>query len=146
MKVQVEIDPTCKETEIVIRTHELTDEINEMIQKISVSHQKTLAGFIDDEVHLLEASDLVRIYSVDKKVIAETGLQAYILRMRLYELEERLDSSRFVRISHSEIVNLKAIKKIDLSFTGTIAMTLSNKKTAYVSRRYVSKIKTRLGI
>jgi len=146
MKVHVEIDSNCKETEMIIRTNELTDEINEIIQKISVSNQKILAGFTNDDVHLLDVSDVIRIHSVDKKIIAETMSEEFMLRMRLYELEERLDQTSFVRISHSEIVNLKAIKKIDLSFTGTIAMTLSNKKTAYVSRRYVSKIKKILGI
>jgi DNA-binding LytR/AlgR family response regulator len=70
----------------------------------------------------------------------------FILRVRLYELEERLDKTRFVRISNSEIVNLKAVKKIDLSFTGTIGITLSNGATSYVSRRYVSKIKQVLGM
>jgi len=146
MKVNVEIDPNCKETEIIIRTNNLTDEINDIIQKISVSNQKILAGFSNDDVHLLDVVDVIRIYSLDKKVIAETMSEEFILRMRLYELAERLDQMRFVRISHSEIVNLKAVKKIDLSFAGTIAITLANKKTAYVSRRYVGKIKKLLGI
>ena len=60
--------------------------------------------------------------------------------MRLYELEERLDN-RFVRISNSEIVNLKKVKSLDLSFVGTICMELSNGEVSYVSRRYVSKMK-----
>ena len=30
-----------------------------------------------------------------------------MLRQRLYEIEERHESSRFVRISNSEIINLK---------------------------------------
>jgi len=146
MKIKVEIDPNYQQPEIVIRTNELTDELNEIIQKISITNQKAIAGFTDDDVHILETADIVRIYAVDKKVIAETHTQTYTLRNRLYELEERLGSGHFVRISHSEIVNLKTIKKLDLSLTGTIAMTLSNGKTAYVSRRYMSKIKKVLGI
>ena len=65
--------------------------------------------------------------------------------MRLYELEERLDN-RFVRISNSEIVNLKKVKSLDLSFVGTICMELSNGEVSYVSRRYVSKMKKILGL
>jgi DNA-binding LytR/AlgR family response regulator len=63
----------------------------------------------------------------------------------LYELEERLDN-RFVRISNSEIVNLKKVKSLDLSFVGTICMELSNGEVSYVSRRYVSKMKKILGL
>ena len=53
---------------------------------------------------------------------------------------------RFVRISHSEIVNLRRVKRLDLSLSGTICMELSNGTTAFVSRRYVAKIKEILGI
>ena len=69
-----------------------------------------------------------------------------MIRLRLYELEERLDDRKFVRISHSEIVNLKMVKSLDLSYVGTICMELSNGELCYVSRRYVSKIKRILGL
>ena len=65
--------------------------------------------------------------------------------MRLYEIEEKLCSGNFVRISNSEIINLKKVKNFDLSFTGTILVRLSDGSTSYVSRRYVSKIKKILG-
>lgn len=51
-----------------------------------------------------------------------------------------------IRISNSEIVNLKKVKNLDLSFVGTICMELSNGDVSYVSRRYVSKIKRLLGL
>ena len=61
-------------------------------------------------------------------------------------MEEQLDNRKFVRISNSEIVNIKKIKKLDTSLTGTICMYLEGEKMTYVSRRYVSKIKKVLGI
>lgn len=70
----------------------------------------------------------------------------YTLHIRLYEIEERLNSHQFVRISNSEIINLKRVDNFDLSFTGTICVKLSNGTTTYVSRRYVAKIKKILGI
>ncbi len=75
-----------------------------------------------------------------------TAKGEYLLRMRLYEAEERLDQTRFVRISNSEIINLKMAKRFDLSFSGTICVNLAGGQTAYVSRRYVAKIKRLLGI
>ena len=68
------------------------------------------------------------------------------LRERLYELEGKLDRHTFVRISHSEIVNLKKVTALDLSLTGTIKMTLVGDVVCYVSRRYVKKIKEALGL
>lgn len=146
MKIKVEIDTTCKEPEITLRTNEMTDEIKEMIQKLSAYQHKILAGFQEDTIQLIDLTEIIRIYSADKKIFAQTQSSEFVIRLRLYELEERLDKSLFVRISNSEMVNIKAIKKIDLSYAGTISITLSNGTTTYVSRRYVKKIKQVLGI
>ena len=70
----------------------------------------------------------------------------YTLRLRLYEMEERLDSRCFVRISNSDIIHLKKVRSFDLSLAGTIRITLSNGTGTYVSRRSVAKIKQLLGI
>lgn len=79
-------------------------------------------------------------------MLAVTGKGEYTVRIRLYEIEERLNPGQFVRISNSEIINLKKVKNFDLSFTGTICVELVNGMTTYVSRRYVSKVKKILGI
>ena len=95
---------------------------------------------------MLEPSDIYRVFAISGKVFAETNHGEYALRLRLYEVEQRLDSQFFVRISNSDIVNLKQVKNFDLSFTGTICITLSNGTITYVSRRSVVKIKQLLGI
>ena len=95
---------------------------------------------------MIEPQTIIRIYAASGKVFAVTEKGVYTLRLRLYELEERLNGSRFVRISNSEIINLQKVNCFDLSFTGTICVKLSDGATTYVSRRYVSKIKKILGI
>ena len=79
-----------------------------------------------------------------KVVSAQTGQDVYPFRLRLYELEERLDRTRFARISSGEIVNLDRVTSLDLSLSGTIRMTLDGGIQTYVSRRYVKKIKETL--
>ena len=105
-----------------------------------------LAGFRDDTVTLLEPEQIIRVFASGGKVLTETETGAYTVRFRLYEIEQRLDSKSFVRISNSEIINLKKVKGFDLSFAGTICVSLSNGTVTYVSRRYVSKIKQLLGM
>ena len=91
---------------------------------------------------LLPQSQVVRCYAQDKRVYATVdGGAVYLLRERLYELEEQLDRGKFVRISNGEIINLDKVTAVDLSLTGTIRMTLGEAGYAYVSRRYVKKIK-----
>ena len=89
---------------------------------------------------------MIRIYLNSGKVVAVTDKGEYILRLRLYEIENLLLTDQFIRISNSEIINLKKDNNFDLSFTGTICVKLSNGVTTYVSRRYIPKLKKILGI
>ena len=146
MEIEVRIDPNCKTPKIVITAPQMTDEITLLVQSLSQAYPQIIAGFSQDEVTLLEPNDILRIYAADQKVYAQTAAQEYTLRLRLYELEERLDKRFFVRISHSEIINLKKIHRLDLSASGTICVELDDHTITYVSRRYVSQIKQALGI
>ena len=146
VQVEVKIDSSYTEPKIIVLTATMTEDISSLIKKLSADVPQILTGSRDDKTEVLEQSDLIRIYTGAGKVFAVTHKGEYTLRLRLYELEERLDSRRFVRISHSEIINLKKVSHFDLSFTGTICVKLSDGSTAYVSRRYVSKIKKILGI
>ena len=146
MKIEIKIDESCIEPKIVIVTDRVTDQINEMVKKLSVEPSEVLAGFRDEQVTVLEPSEIDRVYASGGKVYAETKNGTYLLRLRLYEAEQRLGSSSFVRISNSEIINLKKVKGFDLSFAGTICVSLSNGTVTYVSRRYVAKIKQLLGL
>ena len=148
MKLNIEIDTNIEEPAALITTPRMTEEVTRVVDFISKLDDITtvISGIRDDKVELLEQESIFRIYAEEGKVFARTESGLYQVRLRLYELEERLDDSKFVRISNSEIVNLKKVKSLDLSFVGTICMELSNKEVSYVSRRYVSKIKKKLGL
>lgn len=146
MQIEIKIDANCKETKVILVTEKITDDVNALIRKIADETPQILTGFQGDLLEILDQQDIFHIYSSKGKVIAVTCRGEYLLRLRLYELEERLDKTSFVRISNSEIINLKKVKKFDLSYTGTICVSLTNGTVTYVSRRYVSKIKQVLGI
>ncbi len=146
MQVEVRIDETCKETRIIVVTDKMTDEINEIIKKLSDEQPRMIAGFKEDVVEVLDPDSIYRIYAEARKVFAETKSDKYLIRLRLYEAEARLERGSFVRISNSDIINLKKVKGFDLSFAGTICVTLLNGTVTYVSRRFVAKIKKLLGI
>jgi len=148
MKLNINIDAETKEPEIMITTAQMTEEVNRVVDFVSrLDDAPTIiSGIREDKVELLDPDHIVKIYAEDSKVFTQTDNGTYQIRLRLYEAEERLDNSKFVRISNSEIVNLKKVKSLDLSFVGTICMELSNGTVSYVSRRYVSKIKKVLGL
>ncbi len=150
MKIDIRIDEKTQETTIIVQASKIDEEITEIINKLKEIENKnpkgTITGFKDDIVEIIDEHKIIRIYSSMQKVLAQTSIGTYLIKARLYELEERLDKNNFVRISNSEIINLKRVVNFDLSFSGTICVNLDNKETTYVSRRYVGKIKEVLGI
>lgn len=148
MKLEIKIDTAIVEPETVITTSAMTDEVNRVVNYISNLENSSfmITGQKDGKIELLDQENIIRLYAENGKMFAKLDQATYQIRLRLYELEERLDNEKFVRISNSEIVNLKKVKGLDLSFAGTICMELENGEVSYVSRRYVSKIKKKLGL
>lgn len=146
MQLEVKIDSSCIEPKVIILTASMTEDVNIILNKLSDQASPIISGSKDNKIEVIEQADLIRIYASSGKVFAVTHKGEYALRLRLYEIEERLPPHQFVRISNSEIINLKNVNNFDLSFTGTICVKLANGTITYVSRRYVSKLKKILGI
>lgn len=146
MNFEIKMDSSYIDPKIIVMTASMTEEVNNLVKLLSKDAPQIISGCKDDKFEVLEQADLIRVYAGNGKVFAVTDKGEYITRLRLYELEERLDSHWFVRISNSEIINLKKVNNFDLSFTGTICVKLVNGTITYVSRRYVSKVKKILGI
>ncbi|PEO58405.1 LytTR family DNA-binding domain-containing protein [Bacillus wiedmannii] len=146
MKFEVSIDPSYKEPKIIILTDKMTDEISDIMKRLSEARMDSLAVFSERGVEIVECKDIVRIYAEKQKVFLQTVAGIYTARSRLYELEAKLNNQFFVRISNSEIVNIKMITNMDISITGTIGVSLVGDIKTYASRRYVSKIKKLFGI
>jgi DNA-binding LytR/AlgR family response regulator len=146
MQIEIKIDEKCAEPKVIIMTDKMTDEINEIAKRISEQPPFVLAGFKNSEVTVLDPDKIINIYAANQKVYAVTDNGEYTVRLRIYEIEERLYPLGFVRISNSEIINLKKVKGFDLSFSGTICVNFQDGSTSYVSRRYVAKIKQVFGM
>ena len=119
MRVTVKIDPKRQEPEAVIHTAALTDEVL-LAQRLL--EDESIHGYRDGEIVLMPMGSLLRIYTEDQKVYAQTADGICQLRQRMYVLEELLDKRVFLRISNAEIVNSRAILRMDLSVTGTVGV------------------------
>lgn len=142
MKVDIIIDETIEETRVKIFAKEYSKEV-ETIKDLLVDK---LVAFRDKEVFILSHEEIIRIFAQDKSVFIKTKNGTFSSRLAIYELDQRLDKKKFIRISRSDIVNLDFVKKLDLSFTGTIAVELKNGEVAYVSRRNLKEFRKALGL
>ena len=144
MEVEIRTEPGRQEPKIVILAGEESEELRRLADSLSRLALGPIPVGRGEEKLLLPQGDFLRFYADGKGVSAQTAGESYTVPLRLYELEERLDAARFVRISNGEIVNLERVTAVDLSLSGTICMTLDGTVKAYVSRRYMKKIKETL--
>lgn len=146
MKLEIKLDPACAEPVLTLRAAAMTEELERLVRQLAEPAAPLLCGERAGRLEVLEPGRLLRVYAAAGRVYAETDRGEYLLRMRLYEAEARLAGRRFVRISHSEMVNLDRVESFDTRLTGTICVRLENGGVSYVSRRYVPAIKQILGI
>ena len=146
MKVELSLDQTLREPKIVILAPELTEEVRHMAERLGEEFSEQINGYREDGmIERIRCAEILRIYTEGQRVICETAEGRFFLKKRIYELEELLREG-FVRISNSEIVNIRKILRLDAGITGTIGVSLEGGVKTYASRRYVPKIRAKLGL
>ena len=145
MHIKTEIDPKYKEPELHVCNNEITAEVDNMVRELHELYDRRIAG-TDSRGNrcMLNPGEIVSAYAEGQKVMVLGAGGIYTVQKKLYELEEELGARNFIRISKSEIVNIRKIRNLDLSVTGTIKLVMKNDYETFVSRRNVAKIKERL--
>ena len=147
--IDVQIDSNCADPQIVIRASRMTPEIDAIVHAIencTGSVYPMVAAYDGDTMVLLSQRDIVRVYVESRRLIVRTEQGGFLARKTLAEMESLLDSGRFLRISRSEIINLRKVSNFDFSLTGTIHVRFDDGTSTWVARRYVRSIQRTLGL
>lgn len=143
MKCTVILDKT-REEEIVIYAHQKNEMIFE-IERMAQEKPLQMTGFSNEEIVRLELQDIYCFTVEGGRLYAIGENEKYLIKARLYNIEEILDKS-FIKINQSSIANVKKIQKFDASISGTLKVIFKNGHTDYVSRRNIKNVKERLGL
>lgn len=144
MKITINIDKNYSETEVTINASSMSDELDRVLASLRALDFK-LTGTKDGQTHILEASQVLYIDTVDKKTFLYTKQSVYETNQKLYELEEILSASNFFRAGKSVIINFNKIKSLKSDIGGRIIVILENGEKLIVSRQYTEFIKNKLG-
>ena len=145
MKISINIDPSLKDTEIVVNCAALTPETESVIAALRIMDSQ-MTVIKDDESYIIDIAKIVYIESVDRRTFVYTENECYETKLKLYETEERLCGSGFLRISRSCLVHLRYIRSIKAEFDRRLRLTLENGEQMIVSRQYADELKKRLGV
>lgn len=143
MRVDFFQDRNLDETRVIVQAPERSQDVEELMEAIRNYVPSPLSGYSDGILTRIGKDSVIRIYSKDKRVYADTTDGSYLIKSPLYQLEKDLPSN-FVRISNSEIVNGDKVIRLDLNLAGTIRIHLEGDIESRVSRRYIPKVKEAL--
>jgi two-component system, LytTR family, response regulator len=120
----------------------LDENVERLLSRLAAAPLKRLQVRVGDKIVLLDTADVAYFEAKDKYTFLHTTDQKYIVDLTLAELESKLDTTEFVRIHRSTIVNLKHMLELVKWFGGKYKMRLKDKgKTELVvSRGYVDRI------
>ncbi len=144
IKVNFIIDDNCEEPEITIRAKGKSERVDRIVEAVRDASKKDLTvipAYSDGKLELIPQNDIMRIRTEGRQIVLDTEDRYYIVKQTLTRIEEELYSSRFVRISQSEIINIYKVKRFDVSVSGTIGIEFDNGVKTYASRRYINSIK-----
>lgn len=130
-----------KLTLVVKERTKIVDDIEKIIQ----NKTDDIYGYTDREIIKVDKNEISCIFTDDNKVYIYVGKTKYLVKYRIKQLEDTLDSS-FIKINQGCIININSIKQFSSSIGGSIKVTLKNGFEDYISRRELTKVKRSLGI
>ncbi len=145
MKISIDIDSTKQDTEIQISCKSLTPEIEKIIATLRMLNQQIMVEK-EQETYILDVTKIMYVEAVDRKTFVYTKEDCYESKLKLYEMEERLEESGFCRVSKSCLIQLRRIKSLKSDMDRKLKVTLENGERIIVSRQYAEEIKRKLGV
>ena len=147
MKITIETPLPGEEDEIIIKMTELSDDVLKMVRRLKDGVSKeTMAVYADENIQMVLTRDILYFDATDNRVFAYTKKNCFETKKKLFEIENLLAGSSFLRISKNAIVNIKAIDHLSPEFNGRFIASLKNGEDIIISRGYVPELKKKLGI
>lgn len=143
MKIVVNQDPSCPETEIIVNCRQADEDLLKLIAMLRVYQQK-LAGILEGEQHLLDVKEVLYIDTVDKKTFLYTEKGVYQSALRFYELEDALKEMDFFRAGRSTILNVCRIRSLRPELGRRWLGAMDNGEQVWVFRQYAGELKEKL--
>jgi DNA-binding LytR/AlgR family response regulator len=140
----IQDDALGGDIEITVRAAEKNERVEKLLSVLSEHSGQMISCHLLSEKYDINTSDIILVMRDGRYVTAKTVGGDHIIKDALARVEENLDPAWFVRISQSEIINLKYLKNWDFVGGGIIQVKMENGIVSYTSRRYAKQIRETL--
>ncbi len=145
MKLTVEERPDLAEVEVTIRCPAINRRVRAIMAAANAADRR-LMGTDEHGTFLVEAADVLYAETVDGRTFLYEGDRVLESPLRLYELEDQLAGTEFIRASKSLLVNFDAVRGLRPQLNARLELILTNGEHVVASRQYAPAIKQKIGL
>lgn len=145
MKLNLTEDRSLKEAVIDITYNMFDRRIKKIVDTINMGNVK-LEGVLKDKRYYLVSHDVCYFESVDGRSFIYTESDVYESKEKLYELEEKLKGTSFVKINKQTLLNIDYLASVAPMENYRLEASLKNEEKLIISRHYMREVKRYLNI
>lgn len=145
MNVTITENPALDDIEVSVACPRIDERVQRIVSALG-AFDRALVGERDGATYRLDVDDVCYAETVDGKTFLYTADAVYQTPLKLYELEERLAGTEFVRASKQMLVNFDHVASIRPAPNARLQLMLDNGEAVIVSRQYAPVIKRKLGL
>lgn len=145
MNVTITENPALDDIEVSVACPRIDERVQRIVSALG-AFNRALVGERDGATYRLDVDDVCYAETVDGKTFLYTADAVYQTPLKLYELEERLAGTEFVRASKQMLVNFDHVASIRPALNARLQLMLDNGEAVIVSRQYAPVIKRKLGL
>ena len=146
MKLLIEEFEALNETEVTVSHSKNIDEDTKDILKYLNQFSKTITANRDGITYKISLNRVFYIDCVDNRTYLYLENDVYETNLKLYQLQEELNYTPFIRIGKSIIVNIEFLESVRPLLNGKLELLLLNKEKLVVNRRYVNDFRGKFGV
>ncbi|WP_455543117.1 LytTR family DNA-binding domain-containing protein [Intestinibacter sp.] len=146
MRLTIEQSSDNNEIEINIKCGQIIDEkLQKLIDQIRL-YSFSIIGKKNKEIYQISLKDVFYIESVEEKTFLYLEKDIYEASLKLYELEQQLANTSYIRVSKSIILNIEKLQSVKPLINGKLEANLQNGEKILINRHYVPEFKKKFGI
>jgi Response regulator of the LytR/AlgR family len=134
-----------KEVEITVRCGLIDPALEKLIAQIRL-YSFSVTGKKDGSSYAIRLEDIFYFESIEEKTFLYCNKEVYECGLKIYELEQQLSETDFVRISKSCILNVMKLESVRALLNGKLEAKLANGEKVIISRHYVQSVKEKLNL
>jgi DNA-binding LytR/AlgR family response regulator len=130
----------------IVFSEDKSEKVNKILDAIAKGEDVFITGENEHGIKHLESRKIHYFMVVNDEVRAFLSDVSFIVKHKLYELEELLKNKHFIRVSKYALVNINKIDYIKPAFNSKLLLLMRNKEEVEVNRRYYKGFKKTLNL